>query len=49
MSKQKLTLSVDGALTDEMKVLAIRLKRSLSEITEELYREFLKRQAKPKR
>ncbi len=48
MSKQKLTLTVDDALTEEMKILAVRLKRSLSDITEELYREFLKRQGKKK-
>lgn len=49
MTKQKLTLNVDDALTEEMKILAVRLKRSVSDITEELYREFLKRQGKPKK
>jgi hypothetical protein len=43
MAKQKLTLNVDDALTERMKLLAVRLKRSVSDITEELYREFLKR------
>lgn len=49
MAKQKLTMTVDDALIEEMKILAVYLKRSLSDITEELYREFLKRQSKPKR
>lgn len=49
MAKQKLTLNVDDALTEEMKILAVRLKRSVSDITEELYREFLKREGKPKK
>jgi predicted transcriptional regulator len=48
MAKQKLTLNVDDALTQRMKHLAIRLKRSVSDITEELYREFLKRASKKK-
>jgi predicted transcriptional regulator len=48
MAKKKLTLNVDDALTEEMKILAVRLKRSVSDITEELYREFLKRRGKVK-
>jgi len=43
MSKQKLTLTIDDALTEKMKILAVRLKRSLIDITEELYQDFLKR------
>jgi len=49
MAKQKLTLNVEDSLTEEMKILAVRLKRSLSDITEELYQEFLKRAGKPKK
>jgi predicted transcriptional regulator len=49
VSKQKLTLTIEDSLTEEMKILAVRLKRSVSDITEELYREFLKREGKPKK
>jgi predicted transcriptional regulator len=49
MSKQKLTLTIEDSLTEQMKILAVRLKRSVSDITEELYREFLKREGKPKK
>ncbi|MBZ5496649.1 MAG: DUF6364 family protein [Acidobacteriia bacterium] len=49
MNKQKLTLTVDDRLIEPMKIMAVKLKRSLSDITEELYREFLKREGKPKR
>ena len=42
MAKQKLTLNVEDSLIEPMKILAVKLKRSLSDITEELYREFLK-------
>jgi hypothetical protein len=48
MSKQKLTMTIDDALIEKMKILAVRLKRSVSDITEELYREFLKRHSKRK-
>jgi len=43
MAKTKLTLNVDDDLIQQMKIQAVRDKRSLSDITEELYREFLKR------
>ncbi len=42
MAKRKLTIYVEEALTEEMKVRAVRERRSLSDITEQLYREFLK-------
>lgn len=48
MPKQKLTLYADGDLIERMKVRAIREKRSLSVITEEFYKEYLKRKGKPK-
>jgi hypothetical protein len=41
MTKQRLTLYVDGSLIEPMKVLSIVEKRSLSELTEALYREYL--------
>jgi hypothetical protein len=43
MARKKLTLNVDDTLTEKMKIKALRERRSLSDITEELYREFLKR------
>jgi Family of unknown function (DUF6364) len=46
--KQKLTLNIDDQLIEEIKVLAVREKRSLSDLTEDLYRERLERQAKVK-
>jgi len=49
MAKQKLTLNVDDSLTEKMKILAVRLKRSLSNITEELYQGFLKRERESKK
>ena len=48
MAKTKLTLNIEEALIEEMKIEAIRQKRSVSNITEELYREFLQRKAKKK-
>jgi len=46
--KQKLTLNIDDQLIEEIKVLAVREKRSLSDLTEDLYRERLDRQVKVK-
>jgi len=43
MPKTKLTLHVDEDLIVQMKHQAINEKRTLSDITEQLYREFLKR------
>jgi hypothetical protein len=43
MKKQKLTLWVDGDLIEGMKLLAVVEKRSLSIITEELYRGYFHR------
>ncbi len=48
MAKRKLTLNIEEALIEEIKIGAIRQKRSVSNITEELYREFLQRKAKKK-
>ena len=42
--KQKLTLTVDDTLTKKMKIQALLVKRSVSDITEELYRKYLDRQ-----
>lgn len=41
MSKRKLTLTVDNNLVEPMKMLAVVERRSLSEMTETLYREYL--------
>jgi hypothetical protein len=46
--KQKLTLNIDDNLIEEIKILAVREKRSLSDLTEDLYRERLGRQVKVK-
>jgi hypothetical protein len=43
MAKQKLTLTVDPALLEKIKLQAVRDKRSVTNITEELWREYLKR------
>jgi hypothetical protein len=41
--RQKVTLSLDEDLYREMKLQAVREDRDVSTITEELYREYLKR------
>lgn len=41
--KYQLTITVDEAVIQEIKIRAVREKRSVGEITEELYREYLKR------
>jgi len=46
--KQKLTLTIEDALTEKMKIQAVLVKRSVSDITEELYKEYLDRQKKVK-
>jgi hypothetical protein len=43
MSRQPVTLSIDLELYKEMKLQAVREDRDVSTITEELYREYLKR------
>jgi Family of unknown function (DUF6364) len=48
MAKQKLTLTVDDALIEKIKIQAVKERRSLSAITEELYRGYLKPAGKPK-
>jgi len=48
--RQKVTLSLDEDLYREMKLQAVREDTDVSTITEELYREYLKRsKAKPKK
>ena len=42
--KQRLTLNIDDKLIEEIKILPVREKRSLSDLTEDLYRERLERQ-----
>jgi hypothetical protein len=46
--KQKFTLTIDDALIEKIKIQAVLDKRSVSDITEELYREYLDRQKKGK-
>ena len=46
--KQKLTLTIEDALTEKMKIQAVLVKPSVSDITEELYKEYLDRQKKVK-
>jgi hypothetical protein len=41
--RRKLTLSVDEKLTEQMKIEAVKEKRDLSDIVEDLFREYLKR------
>jgi hypothetical protein len=41
--RQHVTLSIDEELYLEVKLQAVREKRDVSTITEELYREYLKR------
>jgi len=41
--RKKVTLSIDEDLYREMKLQAVREDRDVSTITEELYREYLKR------
>ena len=42
-NRHKVTLSIDEDLYREMKLQAVREDRDVSTITEELYREYLKR------
>ena len=41
--RRKLTLSVDEQLTEAMKIQAVKEKRDVSDIVEDLFREYLKR------
>ena len=43
MARKKLTLSVEEQLTEAMKIQAVREKRDVSDIVEQLFREYLKR------
>jgi len=48
--RQKVTLSIDEDLYREMKLQAVREDTDVSTITEELFREYLKKpKAKPKK
>ena len=49
MAKMKLTLTIEESLIEQIKIQAILEKKSVSRITEELYREHLDRKAKEKR
>ncbi len=48
MAKTKLTLYVHEDLIEAIKIQAVREKRSVSQITEELYREYLRKKARQK-
>ena len=47
--KQKITLTLNDKLIEEIKIQAVREKRSVSEITEEMLQEYLDRLKKGKR
>jgi hypothetical protein len=42
MPRQKLTLSIDSDLIERIKIQAVREKRDVSDITEDLFRQYLK-------
>jgi Family of unknown function (DUF6364) len=44
--KQKITLTIQDNLVEKMKIQAVLDKRSVSDITEELYQEYLDRRKK---
>jgi uncharacterized protein DUF6364 len=44
--KQKITLTIQDGLIEKMKIQGVLDKRSVSDITEELYAEFLERRKK---
>ena len=46
--KYKLTLTIDETLVEEIKIQAVPERRTVGEITEQLYREYLDRQKKGK-
>ena len=46
--KHKFTLNIDEQLVEEIKIQAVREKRTVGEITEQLYREYLDRHVKVK-
>jgi predicted transcriptional regulator of viral defense system len=41
--KQKITITLDDRVIEEVKIQAVREKRSFGEITEEMLREYLSR------
>ena len=43
MARKKLTLSVDEQLTESIKIQAVKEKRDVSDIVEQMFREYLKR------
>jgi hypothetical protein len=42
MARRKFTLSIDSDLIENIKIQAVREKCDVSDITEDLYREYLK-------
>ena len=47
-NRRPFTLSIDADLVEQIKIQAIREKRTVSDITEELYRKHLKRKSRAK-
>jgi hypothetical protein len=47
--KYKLTLTINEQLVEEIKIQAVREKRTVGEITEELYRGYLDQQKNAKK
>lgn len=43
MAKQKFTTTIDGELLEKIKIQAIKKKRSVSDLLEELIKEYLKK------
>ena len=48
MAKQKLNLTIEDSLIERIKIRALKERRSVSEVTEQLYREYLKGKEKRK-
>jgi hypothetical protein len=46
MAKQKLNLTIEDSLIERIKIRALKEHRTVSELTEQLYREYLKREKK---
>lgn len=48
MAKRKLTMTIQDNLIERMKIRAVKERRSLSALTEQFYREYLKGKGKRK-
>ncbi len=45
MAKQKITLTIDDSLIEQIKILAIRKRTSVSALTEKMWAQYLKKVA----